>query len=141
MFRPEDTPLGGEALSTLEEELRQVCAAHGVMLRKASAGTRTLREEERGRVRLLRYWERTDKQVVQRIGRCRQEAVQPKTIDEMRDAPLRSFTGFLIRADGGRDNFWESHGQAYVAKLQHLMAHTEDRAQRFNQTQVGRSDG
>ena len=55
-----------------------------------------------------------------------------KTIDEMRDAPLRSFTGFLIKADGGREKFWEKHGQAYVAKVQFLMAHTEDRAQRFN---------
>ena len=34
-----------------------------------------------------------------------------KTVDELRDSPLRSFTGFLIKADGGRDNFWQSHGQ------------------------------
>ena len=55
-----------------------------------------------------------------------------KTIDELRDAPLRSFTGFLIRADGGRENFYQSHGQAYVAKINFLMASTEDRAQRYN---------
>ena len=55
-----------------------------------------------------------------------------KTIDEVRDTPLRSFTGFLIRADGGRENFWQTHGQAYVSKVQFLMESTEDRAQRFN---------
>ena len=55
-----------------------------------------------------------------------------KTIDELRDTPLRNFTGFLIRADGGREHFWVNHGQAYVAKVQFLMESTEDRAQKYN---------
>lgn len=135
VFRPEDTPLGGEALSTLEEELRRVCEAHGVGLRKATAGTKTLREEERGRY--ADYWRGVlERELTSKWFNGLDDEVKKqfnlKTIDEMRDAPLRSFTGFLIKADGGREKFWEKHGQAYVAKVQFLMAHTEDRAQRFN---------
>ena len=53
-------------------------------------------------------------------------------MDELRDTPLRQFTGLLINADGGREKFWEKHGQAYVAKVQFLMESTEDRAQKYN---------
>ena len=55
-----------------------------------------------------------------------------KTVDELRDTPLRQFTGFLINADLGREKFWKIHGQAYVAKVQFLMNTTEDNAQRYN---------
>ena len=136
VFRPDDTPLGGEALQSLEEALRRVCQEHGVLLRQANtAGTRTLREEERAR--LAAFWRgMLETELTSKWFKELPEAVKKqfniKTVDELRDSPLRSFTGFLIKADGGRDNFWQSHGQAYVAKLQFLMDSTEDRAQRFN---------
>ena len=55
-----------------------------------------------------------------------------RTHEELLDTPLRNFTGFVMKTAGGRDAFWEKHGQAYVAKLNYLMEKTEDRAQRFN---------
>lgn len=48
------------------------------------------------------------------------------------NAPLRTFTGFLQRGDGGKAQFWERHGENYVAKLQLEKEKTEDSAQRYN---------
>ena len=55
-----------------------------------------------------------------------------RNVDELRDTPLRQFTGYFIIASGGRENFWKLHGQAYIGKLNFLMASTEDAGQRFN---------
>ena len=55
-----------------------------------------------------------------------------KVVEEVWDAPLRSFTGFLIRTGGGRDKFYKERGQAYVAKLHYLQETTESRANRYN---------
>ena len=136
IYRPEELALAGDALKSLEEALRVVCQEHGVLLRQANpAGTRTLREEERGR-RAALWREMLEKELTQKWFKELPEDVKKqfnlKTVDEVRDTPLRNFTGFLIRADGGRENFWGKHGQAYVAKVQFLMESTEDRAQRFN---------
>jgi len=136
VFRPEEMPLSGEALQSLEEALREVCKEHGVLLRQANnSGTRTLREEERGR-RAAFWREMLEKELTQKWFKEMPDEVKKqfnlKTIDELRDTPLRNFTGFLIRADGGREHFWEKHGQAYVAKVQFLMESTEDRAQKYN---------
>lgn len=136
VFRPEETPLAGGASKALEEALRRVCQEHGVVLRQATtAGITTLREEERGK--RAAFWrqileeELTHKWFIQ-LPEDVKKQFNLKTIDEVRDTPLRQFTGFLIKADGGREKFWERHGQAYVSKVQYLMASTEDRAQRHN---------
>ena len=52
--------------------------------------------------------------------------------DEVMEAPLRAFTGFLMKTSGGREAFWETHGQAYVAKIHLLQEKTDDNAQRYN---------
>lgn len=136
VFRPEETPLAGEASKALEEALRRVCQQHGVVLRQATtAGIASLREEERGK--RAAFWrevlegELTHKWFLQ-LPEDVKKQFNLKTIDELRDTPLRQFTGFLIKADGGRGKFWETHGEAYVSKVQYLMESTEDRAQRFN---------
>ena len=134
--RPDEKPMGGEELKSLEEALRQVCQEHGVLLRQANtAGTQTLKEEERGR-RAAFWREVLEKELTQKWFKELPEDLRKqfnlRTVDELRDTPLRQFTGLLINADGGREKFWEKHGQAYVAKLQHLMESTEDRAQKYN---------
>ena len=55
-----------------------------------------------------------------------------KVVEEIWDAPLRTFTGFLVRTGGGREQFYEDHGKAYVAKLHYLQENSEDRTARFN---------
>ena len=136
VFRPEETPLAGEASKALEEALRRVCQEHGVVLRQATtAGITTLREEERGK-RAAFWREVLEGELTHKWFSALPSEVKKqfnlKTIDELRDTPLRQFTGFLIKADGGRDKFWQEHGQAYTSKVQYLMESTEDRAQRFN---------
>ena len=137
VFRPDDVPLEGEAKETLEEALRRVCKEHGVQLRQARiTATTALREDER-RERAAFWRKILEKEITQKWF---QDAPEPslkkqfniKTVDELRDTPLRQFTGFLINADLGREKFWKIHGQAYVAKLQFLMESTEDAGQRFN---------
>ena len=45
---------------------------------------------------------------------------------------ILNFTGFLQRSDGGKAEFWQKHGQNYVAKVHLEMEKTEDHAQRYN---------
>ena len=55
-----------------------------------------------------------------------------KTVDEIRDTPLRLFTGSLIKNTGSRESFWWRHGQAYIVKVQYVTESTEDKAQSYN---------
>ena len=55
-----------------------------------------------------------------------------KNVGELYEAPLRTFTGFIIRAEGGTDIFWDKHGEAFVAKLQMLSEVDDNAAQRYN---------
>ena len=136
VFRPEALPLGGEALTSLEEALRKVCVEHGVVLRQAStANLKTLVDEERERAGA--FWRAVmEKELTQKWFAGQAEELKKqfniKTIDELRDTPLRQFTGFLTKSDGGTDEFWKKHGQAYIAKVHFLMETTEDRAQKYN---------
>jgi len=137
VFRTDDMPLEGEAKTNVEEALRRVCKEHGVVLRQARiSSTSTLRKEERRE--LAAFWRRMlEKEVRQKWFQdvpndLLKKQFNIRNVDELRDTPLRQFTGFLINASGGREIFWEKHGKAYVAKLQFLMESTEDAAQRYN---------
>ena len=136
VFRPAELPLEGEALNTLEAALRRVCVEHGVVMRQATTSSiKTLREEERERAGA--FWRAVlEKELTHKWFAGQSDDLKKqfniRTIDELRDTPLRSFTGFLTKADGGTDKFWQKHGQAYVAKLHFLIETTEDRAQKYN---------
>ena len=137
VLRPDDVPLEGEAKETLEEELRRVCKEHGVQLRQARiTATTALREDER-RERAAFWRKILEKEITQKWF---QDAPEPslkkqfniKTVDELRDTPLRQFTGSLMKSVGNRDDFWKIHGQAYISKVQFLFDTTEANAQRYN---------
>ena len=55
-----------------------------------------------------------------------------KTVDEVRDTPLRLVTGSLIKNTGSRESFWWQHVQSYIAKVQYLMESTADKVQSYN---------
>ncbi len=136
VFRIDDVPLEGEALKNVEDDLRRVCKEHGVVLRQARlSATTTLRKEER-RERAAFWRGLLEKEITQKWFQEQDTKLKKqfniRKVDELRDTPLRQFTGFLINADGGREHFWKKHGKAYVAKLQYLMESTEDAAQRYN---------
>ena len=134
--RPEDTPLSEDLQRQLEDDLRKVCSRYGMDIRKASnESTTALREADRKEK--AAFWrEVLEEQLPQKWFRETDEKVRKtfnvKVVEEIWDAPLRTFTGFLIRTGNGRDNFYEEHGQAYVAKLHYLQETTESRTNRYN---------
>ena len=116
----------------LEAELRKVWPA-GVELRQGK-GTNLREEDKRQKAAFWRsvlegelpqkWFRKTDEEVRKQFNL--------KVVEEVWDAPLRSFTGFLVRTGGGQAKFYEEHGQAYVAKLHYLQETTEDRSTRYN---------
>ena len=55
-----------------------------------------------------------------------------RSLEELVNTPIRSFTGFLVNAEGSRKQFWLNHGKAYIAKLQLEQQKTDNKSQRFN---------
>jgi hypothetical protein len=135
VLRPAEMPLEGEALQTLEKALRRLCTEYGVSLRKASTSSlTTLKEEERERAGA--FWKAVlEKQVTEKWFMEQTDKLKKqfnlKTVDELRSAPNRSFTGFFNKAGETKEVFWENHGKAYIAKLEHQLATTTDRANRY----------
>lgn len=133
--RPEELSLGEDQRQVLEEELRRVCSRYGVALRQGNESTTSLREEDKKQKAAfwrsvlegelpLKWFRQTDEEVRKQFNL--------KVVEEVWDAPLRTFTGFLVRTGGGQANFYEEHGQAYVAKLHYLQETTPDRSTRYN---------
>ena len=134
--RPEDTQLSEEQQLLLEKELRKVCAQFQVEVRSGGIeSTTTLREADRAEK--AAFWRKVlEEELPERWFKSTSTDIRKqfnvKVVEEVWDAPLRTFTGFLIRTGGGREKFYEEHGQAYVAKLHHLQETTESRSNRFN---------
>lgn len=57
-----------------------------------------------------------------------------KTIEELWRTPLRQFTGFIVKSEGGRQPFWEKWGRAWVCKIHLEQLKTDDKTQRYNYT-------
>lgn len=136
VFQQQSLPLRGAALESLERELKEVCERYGVVVQAPQATS----------ISILRKQDRADREV---FWRNALEAELPlewfedtnpevrkqfnlKTVEEVYNTPLRSFTGFLIRTSGGRARFWELFGRAYVCKLHMEQEKTNDRTQRHN---------
>ena len=136
VVRPEETRMGGEALLSFEGELRRLCAEYGLLARKAGETSKdTLKRQDRAEREV--FWKSVlEKEIPKKWFDETTEDLRKqfniRTRDELVETPLRSFTGFLIKVDGGRDVFWEKHGQAYVAKVHMLQEMTDDNAQRYN---------
>jgi hypothetical protein len=54
------------------------------------------------------------------------------SLEDLVVAPMSSFTGFLNRVQGNRENFWKIHGVHYIHKVALEYLRTSNRAQRFN---------
>lgn len=136
VVRPEETNIGVEALVSFEGELRRLCAEYGLLARKAGETSKdTLKRQDRAEREV--FWRNVlEKELPKKWFDETTEDLRKqfniRTRDELVETPLRSFTGFLIKVDGGRDVFWQKHGQAYVAKVHLLQEKTDDNAQRYN---------
>ena len=120
----------------LKTELEEVCSRYGVELRSGlETEAVTVKDAER-KAKALFWRSVLEEELNEKWFSSTDEAVRKsfnlKTVDEVRDTPLRLFTGFLIKNTGSRESFWWQHGQAYIAKVQYLMESTEDKAQSYN---------
>ena len=138
IYRPEGVVLTDAQRQSLGEALRGVCRDFEVLIRDAqshNASTTSLRQQEREKREL--YWRKIlEKELTHKWFMGMPDEVKKKfnlkTIEELHQTSLRSFTGFLVNADGGKKEFWEKYGRAYLARANVLMEKTDDRAQRHN---------
>lgn len=136
VFRPDHVALGEEDLLLLQTELRRVCSEFGLEVRQVnSTSATTLRKQMR--VELEVFWRRLlEKNLSAKWFKDRSPEIRKefdlRTVEELINTPLRTFTGFLQRSDGGKAEFWERHGQRYISKVHLEMAKTDDHAQRYN---------
>ena len=136
VLRPSELPLEGEALQSLENELRRVCTEYGVLLRQTTtASLNTIKEEEKQRA--AAFWKAVlEKQVPQKWFMEQSDDLKKqfnlKTVDELRASPIRTFTGFFNKAGDTREEFWKKWGRAYVAKLHYKMETTTNAAKKHS---------
>ena len=136
VVRPEDKNFGGSSQVAFEAELRRLCAEYGLLTRKVGETSKdTLKRQDRAEREV--FWSGVlEKELTRKWFDSTPDELRKqfnlRTRDEVVETPLRSFTGFLMKAAGGREDFWEKHGQAYVAKVHLLMEKTDDNAQRYN---------
>ena len=134
--RPDNVLVEGEMMSALEKELRKVCSNYNLSLQRANTtSTTTLRVQERNEKGM--FWKAMlQKELTQKWFNTSTDAVRKqfniRNLQELHEAPIRSFTGFIIKTDGSKEKFWEEHGNAYIAKVQMLSEMDEDAAQRYN---------
>lgn len=136
VLRPEETNIGGEALLEFEKALRRLCGDFGLTMRQAGETKQaTLKKQDKAEREVfwrgvlakelpLRWFQKAPDELKKQFNL--------RTHEELLDTPLRSFTGFVMKASGGREAFWDKHGQAYIAKVHLQQEKTDDNAQRYN---------
>ena len=128
--------LPDEKVTELKEKLKNICIEYGVQLQESNpSGVSTLRKQERNEKGL--FWKtmllkETSQEWFDTTPEDVRKQFNIRTLQELIEAPIRSFTGFIIKASGSREIFWNEYGNAYIAKLEMLGAITEDASQRYN---------
>ena len=136
IYRRDEVLLEGEALERCEEAIRKICMEYQLDLRKAKEDSlSTIRGEER--VIKAAFWRKRLEEFITAKWYAEQSAelkkqFNLKNVDEVIDAPLRTFTGFLVKAGCGKDKFYEIWGKAYIAKVHLLEETTDNAANRYN---------
>ena len=136
IFRSNDVYMGGERTYSFEEDLRRLCKTYGLSFRKSnqSISSTAIRHQER-RERCLFWRQVLEKEIspiwFMEVSNELKKQFNLKNVDELIDAPLRTFTGFIMRSGCGKKNFYEEYGKPYVAKLNMLMEQTENNANRY----------
>ena len=136
IFRRDNVVLEGEALERCEESIRKICREYQLDLRGAKEDSvSSIRGEER--VIKSAFWRKRLEEFIT----AKWYAEQPtelkkqfnlKNVDEVIDAPLRTFTGFLVKCGCGKKRFFDIWGKAYIAKVHLLEETTDNAANRYN---------
>ena len=126
----------GEALERFEASIRKICKEYQLDLRKPKEDSvASIRVEERATK--AAFWRRRLEELVTEKWFAEQSAevkkqFNLKKVEEVIDAPLRTFTGFLVCCGCGKKKFFDIWGKAYIAKVHMLEETTEDAANRYN---------
>ena len=136
IFRRDTIVLEGEALERCENALRKICKEYQLDLRNPKEDSiASIRVEERATKSA--FWRRRLEELVTEKWFAEQSAevkkqFNLKKVEEVIDAPLRTFTGFLVNCGCGKKKFFDIWGKAYIAKVHMLEETTEDAANRYN---------
>ena len=136
IFRRDTIWLEGEALEECEAALRKICKEYQLDLRKPKEDTiASIRVEERATK--AAFWRKRLEELITEKWFAEQPAevkkqFNLKKVEEVIDAPLRTFTGFLVCCGCGKKKFFDIWGKAYIAKVHMLEETTEDAANRYN---------
>ena len=136
IFRRDTIVLEGEALERCENALRKICKEYQLDLRNPKEDSiASIRVEERATK--AAFWRRRLEELVTEKWFAEQSAevkkqFNLKKVEEVIDAPLRTFTGFLVCCGCGKKKFFDVWGKAYIAKVHMLEETTEDAANRYN---------
>ena len=136
IFRRDTIVLEGEALERCENALRKICKEYQLDLRNPKEDSiASIRVEERATK--AAFWRRRLEELVTEKWFAEQSAevkkqFNLKKVEEVIDAPLRTFTGFLVCCGCGKKKFFDIWGKAYIAKVHMLEETTEDAANRYN---------
>ena len=136
IFRRDTIVLEGEALERCENALRKICKEYQLDLRQPKDDSiASIRVEERATK--AAFWRRRLEELVTEKWFAEQSAevkkqFNLKKVEEVIDAPLRTFTGFLVCCGCGKKKFFDIWGKAYIAKVHMLEETTEDAANRYN---------
>ena len=136
IFRRDTIVLEGEALERCENALRKICKEYQLDLRNPKEDSiASIRVEERATKSA--FWRRRLEELVTEKWFAEQSAeikkqFNLKKVEEVIDAPLSTFTGFLVCCGCGKKKFFDVWGKAYIAKVHMLEETTEDAANRYN---------
>jgi len=136
IYRYKTQALDSETKEKLKTDLETICQQYGVEVRVIENQSMTHLKQQ-NRIKKECFWREVLEEEVtdawfQSISKVLKKQFNLKSKDEFIHAPLRSFTGLIMKAEGSRKLFWDHHGKTYVAKLCLEQEKTEDRVQRHN---------
>lgn len=126
---PEDT------LDRFKGDLEKLVSVYGLKTQYEGGDTMTSLRQQRSQDKsqelvtillkdLKSTWDGSDKDL--------RTLFNVSSLDELVQAPMGNFTGFLVKHRKGRENFWTYHGQDYLHKIALEYLKTDSRGQRFN---------
>ena len=136
IYKPEGLKVDDASLNSFQDELKDLCESYGLILRNTQpSDTTTLLKQERSEQEV--FWRAVlDNELPQSWFDTTSDELRKqfniRSLEELVNTPIRSFTGFLVNAEGSRKQFWLNHGKAYIAKLQLEQQKTDNKSQRFN---------
>tara|TARA_B100000941_G_scaffold251347_1_gene197982 strand:+ start:882 stop:1820 length:939 start_codon:yes stop_codon:yes gene_type:complete len=136
IVRPNDVPMSKKVIDNLKSEIRQICLEYGAQLQVANpSGTTPLRHQERQEK--ASYWKsilnkELDQKWFDKSSTSIKKQFNISSLKELHEAPIRTFTSFIIKVEGDKTIFWNDYGKAYISKLQILSELDADTRQRYN---------